>query len=74
MFGWGKELNKVPNQGGQRYWNILEILEKAMDTGKYTGKRPIFLDILEKNILEFGISKFDTGIYLKLIQAEHTSI
>ena len=56
------------------YWNILEILEKALDTGKYTEKRPIFWNILEKNILELGISKFDTGIYLKFIHVEHTSI
>ena len=30
------------------YWNILEILEKAFDTGKYTGKGPFFRNILEK--------------------------
>ena len=46
-------------QSGQRYWNILEILEHRPDTGKYTGKRPYFGNILEifqylkKFILEY---------------------
>ena len=30
------------------YWNILEILEQGLDTGKYTGKRPHLGNILER--------------------------
>ena len=66
-------------QGAKPGWPA--ILEYTGDTWKGNGywkiywkKAYFFLDILEKNILEFGISKFDTGIYWKWIHPDHTSI